>query len=70
MEIQKSIRYRINVSTSIKGVKTWDCTTEFNHETSYPNLDAPSDMEFVLEQSDILVKELEKRYPITEVIVK
>ena len=27
-EIEKSIRYRVNVSTSVKGIKTWDCTVD------------------------------------------
>jgi len=58
MEIQKSIRYRVNVSTSIKGVKTFDCTVDMEN---YP-------MDEVLAESDKLVKELEKRYPITEVM--
>ena len=52
-EIEKSIRYRVNVSTSVKGVKTFDCTVDM--------LNAP--MEEVLTESDKLVVELEKRYP-------
>ena len=58
MEIQKSIRYRVNISTSVKGVKTWDCTVEM--ENAF--------MDEVLAESDKLVKELEKRYPISEVL--
>lgn len=54
MEIEKSLRYRVNVSTSVKGVKTWDCTVDGQ------NLE----MGKVLEESDKLVKELEGRYPI------
>ena len=57
MEIEKSIRYRINVSTSVKGVKTWDCTCDM---VGY-------EMDDVLIHSDALVIELEKRYPVTEV---
>ena len=60
MKIQKSIRYRINISTSVKGVKTWDCTVD--GEGYF--------MDEVLDKSDELVKELEKRYPISEVITK
>ena len=60
MEVQKSIRYRVNISTSVKGVKTFDCTVEMEN--------AP--MGDVLTASDLLVKELEKRYPILEVITK
>src|SRR3972149_4798875 len=28
MEIEKKLRYRINISTSVKGVKTWDATVD------------------------------------------
>jgi len=52
-EIEKSIRYRVNVSTSVKGVKTFDCTVDM--------LNAP--MEEVLAESDKLVAELSTRYP-------
>ena len=53
MEIQKSLRYRVNVSTSVKGIKTFDCTVDGeNYE-----------MDEVLEKSDELVKKLEQRYP-------
>ncbi len=57
MEIQKRLRYRVNISTSVKGIKTWDCTVDSEG----------LDMKQVLTQSDVLVAELEKRYPITEV---
>ncbi len=60
MEVQKSIRYRVNISTSVKGVKTFDCTVDMENAT----------MDDVLAASDLLVKELEKRYPIMEVITK
>ncbi len=60
MEVQKSIRYRVNISTSVKGVKTWDCTVDGEGYM----------MDEVLDKSDVLVTELEKRYPITEVILK
>jgi len=52
-EIERSLRYRVNVSTSVKGIKTWECTvdgTEFSKER-------------ILAESDLLVAELEKRYP-------
>lgn len=54
MEEQKQLRYRVNVSTSVKGIKTWDCTVD---GTGYSQ-------EEILEQSDQLVKALEKRYPV------
>ena len=56
--MDKSLRYRVNISTSIKGVKTWDCTCDGENLS----------MEEILTESDKLVKELEKRYPISEVL--
>ena len=53
MEDERSLRYRVNVSTSVKGIKTWDCTVD---GTGYGK-------EIILTESDLLVKELEKRYP-------
>jgi len=53
MENQVIKRYRIGVSTSVKGVKTYDCTVDI----------AGSTMEEVLAESDKLVKELDSRYP-------
>lgn len=53
MEVEKSIRYRVNVSTSVKGVKTFDCTVDMLNAS----------MDEVLVESDKLVAELEKRYP-------
>ncbi len=53
MEIQKSKRYRINISTSVKGVKTYDCTVDMEGAT----------MDEVLAESDKLVEALDKRYP-------
>lgn len=52
--MEKSLRHRIKVSISVKGIKTWECTidgTEYSRDE-------------VLEKSDALVKELEQRYPI------
>ena len=49
----KSLRRRINVSTSVKGVKTWDCTCEAEGYTR----------DELLIESDWLVAALEKRYP-------
>ena len=62
-EIERSLRYRVNVSTSIKGVKTWDCTVEL--EQPLITLEgALNNMTNTLELSDKLVQELEQRYPI------
>ena len=52
-EITKSCRYRINVSTSVKGIKTYDCTVDQT---------GTSEAE-VLGDSDSLVAQLDKRYP-------
>ncbi len=52
-EVNRSVRYRINVSTSVKGVKTWDCTVDIEGFT----------MEEVLAESDYLVAKLDNRYP-------
>ena len=55
--IEKAMRYRINVSISTKGQKTWECTCEGSGFTK----------ERILSESDVLVEELTKRYPIEEV---
>ena len=45
-------RIRINISTSVKGIKTYDCTVE-THEG----------MAVALRMSDTLIEQLDKRYP-------
>ena len=45
-------RIRINVSTSVKGIKTYDCTVEVH-----------GNMDEALSMSDTLIAELDKRYP-------
>ncbi len=55
--MEQTIRRRVNVSTSVKGVHTYEVTVEIENGT----------LEQVLIESDLLVDELEKRYPITEV---
>ena len=58
-------RVRINVSTSVKGVKTWDATVELVDDANiYVDNDLPAR---VLAESDWLVAELDKRYPAPEV---
>ncbi len=57
MEITR--RYRINVGTSVKGIKTFDCTVEIND----PEAEPKGLRDNILEESDALVKELDKRYP-------
>ena len=51
-------RTRINVSISVKGVKTWECTVE-EISDNIP----PTQKDIVLNASDELVRELDKRYP-------
>jgi hypothetical protein len=50
---ERALRRRVNVATSVKGVKTWDCTVD---GTGYTE-------EEILEFSDNLVSRLEERYP-------
>ncbi|KKL98708.1 hypothetical protein LCGC14_1821730 [marine sediment metagenome] len=51
MEVAK--RYRVNVSTSVKGIKTYDCTVDMTG----------AEMEEVVAESDKLVALLDSRYP-------
>lgn len=51
-------RIRVNVSTSVKGVKTYDATVEMTGEGVTK--------EMVLAQHDALVLELDQRYPAVE----
>ena len=51
-ETKQQDRIRINVSTSVKGIKTYDCTVEVH-----------GNMDRALSMSDMLIAELDKRYP-------
>jgi len=51
-------RIRTNVSTSVKGVKTYDATVEMTGEGVTK--------EMVLAEHDALVQELDQRYPAVE----
>jgi len=53
VEVNVSKRYRINVSVSVKGVHTWDCTFDAEGVS----------MEEALAESEKLVQELDRRYP-------
>ena len=53
---ERSLRRRVNVSTSVKGVKTWEATVD---GTGYTE-------DEILEMSDSIVEKLEKRYPVME----
>ena len=52
-ELTVSKRYRVNISTSVKGVKTYECTVDIQGRT----------IDEVLADSDELVKKLDQRYP-------
>lgn len=52
-EVTVSKRYRVNVSTSVKGIHSFDCTVDLTGMTQAE----------VLAESDALVAELDKRYP-------
>ncbi len=51
--MEVSFRRRINVATSVKGIKTFDCTVESENST----------LEALLDESDNMVAALERRYP-------
>jgi len=59
MEITR--RYRINVGTSVKGIKTFDCTVEVI--ATGDGIPETILMDDTLTESDRLVKELDSRYP-------
>lgn len=54
MSEERRLRHRVNVSISVKGIKTWDCTVDGEGFS----------MEEILTESDKLVIELGDRYPI------
>jgi hypothetical protein len=58
--VTRSVRYRINVSTTVKGVKTYDCTVEL---TGLDDDNGITNQASVLTRSDAMVAELDKRYP-------
>ena len=61
MEISR--RYRVSVSTSVKGIKSYDCTVEIN-TNNQEDSEAPEQIRTImLQESDALVAELDKRYP-------
>lgn len=59
-------RVRINISTSVKGVKTWDCTVELIEDQPEAKDWRETSNDAIVE-SDWLVAELDKRYPAPEV---
>ena len=61
MEITR--RYRVNIGTSVKGVKTYDCTVEVTATDDIESSIEEYLQKVSLEESDALVAELDKRYP-------
>jgi len=53
MEAERKVRYRVNVETTSKWVKSYGCTVEAEGAT----------MDWVLAESDVLVAALDARYP-------
>jgi len=51
--VEVKVRYRIAVSTSVRGIKTFDCTVDAEGLS----------MSETIAKSDALVKELDARYP-------
>ncbi|KKK75506.1 hypothetical protein LCGC14_2873020 [marine sediment metagenome] len=59
-------RYRVNISRSVKGVTTFDCTVELANTLGLNDAsvnDAETHRDCILKESDALVAELNKRYP-------
>tara|TARA_R110000823_G_scaffold138626_2_gene268193 strand:+ start:152 stop:349 length:198 start_codon:yes stop_codon:yes gene_type:complete len=56
----KGFRVRINVSVSVKGIKTHDSTIELEDEEISK---LPKFVDQALQESDRLVNELDRRYP-------
>jgi len=56
--MEKTIRYRCNVSTSTKGIKTPDCTVEITTDEDY---DIESD---ITKRVDSLAKKMTELYPV------
>lgn len=53
--MEKTIRHRVNVSMTSKGIKSFECTVDITNGSE----------DEVLKASDSLVAQLDKRYPIT-----
>ena len=58
--IKESMRYRVNVGVTSKGLVSWDTTVEGTAVSQ----------EYVLAQSDALVALMQQRYPIGELQAK
>ena len=60
MELERSLRYRVNISRGMKGGLSFEATVDGQNFT----------MEEVLAESDKLVSELSRRYPLEEAVAK
>ena len=63
-----SKRYRVNISTSVKGIKTYDCTVDITrsmNEVEGGDFVNSTLRKEILDESDKLVAELDKKYPPT-----
>lgn len=60
---EMTIRRRANISSSTKGVITFDCTVEITNKLD----DDAGVEERLLSESDSLVSKLKQRYPLAEV---
>ena len=60
-EINRSIRYRISVSQTSTGKKSWDSTIELTENVVAGQEEAVMDKSLLL--SDLLTERLERRYP-------
>ena len=63
METTRKVRYRAEVSTSVKGVRTWSGTVELEVEASAFGLDADALMEEHLHLLDAFVDQMDRRFP-------
>ena len=65
-ELEVSKRFRINISTSVKGVKTYDCTVDIERKIiggGEVDTDNEYQRQEILAESYKLTAELDKRYP-------
>lgn len=61
--VKPQVRYRINVSRSVKNVYTYDCTVELVDEFPRENSEWDWVRGLILSESEKLVTELDAKYP-------
>ena len=63
--MERTVRHRVKIATSTKGVITWDATVEMTSVMEeIGEVSTAFERALVLSLSDKLVAELESRYPI------